>query len=107
MTQERYGNGVDDRSAALIDRLDAAFEDSPYNIVDHGGLAINNNRHMTIRFEPEYATHYKRPGGKVPSEVFNAVREAGLHVTGVHTGIGDESSARIWVEPQGAVGVQA
>lgn len=97
-TVERYGYSMDRYSAAIVDRLDEAFEEHAHNwtITDHSSLAINRNRHMTIKDTADYPA----AAGKVPSEVFEAVREAGLRVSGVYTGVDGEHTARVWVESE-------
>lgn len=93
-TVERYGMDVDKTSASIIDGLDNEFAQTGWEIVDHSYLPINNNRHMDIR----PATLERTPSGKVPRAVFEAVRAAGLSVTGIHTGIGESNTIRVWVE---------
>jgi len=92
---ERYGHEVDQYSAEIMDRLDAAFEEhaSGWKIASHRNLAINRNRHMIVKDVSEYNT----PEGKLPSEVFAAVRSAGLQVSGVYTDVKGEATARVWV----------
>lgn len=93
MTVERYGKEVDETSAEIIDALDAAFKETGFTISDHDGLSINRNRHCVIKDEKTPTIH----GGKIPREVFDAIRETNLHVSGVHTDIGGPDEARIWV----------
>ena len=95
-TEVRYGHEVDQYSAEIIDRLDDAFAEhtQSWKIAKHSGLAINRNRHMIVKDTSEYTC----PEGKLPSEVFTAVREADLAVTGVHTDVRDGPTARVWVE---------
>lgn len=97
---ERYGIEVDDTSAMIIDRLEEAFDSlDVWDIEDGESLALSNNRYLDIQKQADDTVVHSE--GKVPRDVFLAVRSAECNVAAIHTGLKDEGYVRVWVEYNG------